>query len=363
MVALSEEQTMLRDMARDWAFEQSPVTAFRKLRDAGERRFDPAAWSQMAEMGWTGIIVPEDHGGLDFGHRSLGVVLEELGRTLTASPLLSTAIAASAITLGGSDATQGEWLPRFAEGAATGALAVDEGPRHDPAKVDTSAANGKLSGRKQFVQGGAEADVLIVSAAQDGAVQLFAIPADADGVSREALDMMDSRDSAHVTFNNVAIQPDWRLEGGAQLLETVLDRGRIYLAAEMLGIAQQAFDTTVEYLKVREQFGQPIGAFQALQHRAAEMFREIELTRSCVEAALDSIDEGSEDIAQLASLAKARVCDTLNLVSREMIQMHGGIGMTDAHDAGFYLKRARVTEALLGNAAFHRDRYAALLGF
>jgi len=363
MVALSEEQTMLRDMARDWAFEQSPVSAFRKLRDAGEARFDPAAWDQMAEMGWTGIIIPEDHGGLDFGHRSLGVVLEELGRTLTPSPLLSTAIAANAIVLGGSGAAQVEWLPRFAEGAATGALAIDEGPRHEPAKVNASVEDGKLSGRKQFVQDGSGADVLIVSGMENGAVQLFAVPADAEGVSREALNMMDSRDSAHVTFDSVFVQPDWRLQGGAQLLEAVLDRGRIYLAAEMLGIAQQAFDTTVEYLKVREQFGQPIGAFQALQHRAAEMFREIELTRSCIEAALDAIDDGADELSQLASLAKARICETLNLVSREMIQMHGGIGMTDAHDAGFYLKRARVTEAMLGNAAYHRDRYATLLGF
>ena len=378
MAVLTEEQSMLRDAARTWTQEKSPVSAFRKMRDSGAPLgYDPAAFNEMAEMGWTGVIIPEEYGGSDFGYLSLGLVLEELGRTLTASPLLATALAtASALILGGSTAQKEAWLPKIAAGEAVGALAVDEGPHHNPEKVAVTAAKSgagyTLSGAKTFVLEGMAAAVFVVSARTSGAtgdkdgITLFLVPADAKGVSRKALKLADSRGAAVVTFDNVALGADavlGEVDKGYPLLEKVLDRARAGLAAEMLGSASQAFDTTLDYLKTRVQFGQVIGSFQALQHRAAKMFTDLELARSCVEAALAAIDNDSPDVPELVSLAKAKVGDTLHLVSNEMVQMHGGIGMTDAHDAGLYLKRARAAEAAFGGQAYHRDRYARLQGY
>ena len=378
MAVLTEEQSMLRDAARTWTQEKSPVSAFRKMRDSGAPLgYDPAAFNEMAEMGWTGVIIPEEYGGSDFGYLSLGLVLEELGRTLTASPLLATALAtASALILGGSTAQKEAWLPKIAAGEAVGALAVDEGPHHNPEKVAVTAAKSgagyTLSGTKTFVLEGMAAAVFVVSARTSGAtgdkdgITLFLVPADAKGVSRKALKLADSRGAAVVTFDNVALGADavlGEVDKGYPLLEKVLDRARAGLAAEMLGSASQAFDTTLDYLKTRVQFGQVIGSFQALQHRAAKMFTDLELARSCVEAALAAIDNDSPDVPELVSLAKAKVGDTLHLVSNEMVQMHGGIGMTDAHDAGFYLKRARAAEATFGGQSYHRDRYARINGY
>jgi alkylation response protein AidB-like acyl-CoA dehydrogenase len=372
MAVLTEEQSMLRDAARTWTQEKSPVSAFRKMRDSGQALgYDPAAFAEMAEMGWTGVIIPEEYGGSNFGYLSLGLVLEETGRTLTASPLLSTALAAaSALILGGSDAQKEAWLPKIASGEAVGTLAVDEGPHHAPDKVALAAAKSgagyKLTGKKTFVLEGMAAAVFIVSAKTDAGVTLFVVPADAKGVTRHALKLADSRGAAVVSFDGVEVGADAVLgeDGkGSALLEKVLDRARAGLSAEMLGSALQAFDTTLDYLKTRVQFGQVIGSFQALQHRAAKMFTDLELARSCVEAALTAIDNDSPDVAELVSLAKAKVGDTLHLVSNEMVQMHGGIGMTDAHDAGFYLKRARAAEAAYGNQAYHRDRYARINGY
>ena len=378
MAVLTEEQSMLRDAARTWTQEKSPVSAFRKMRDSGAPLgYDPAAFNEMAEMGWTGVIIPEEYGGSDFGYLSLGLVLEELGRTLTASPLLATALAtASALILGGSTAQKEAWLPKIAAGEAVGALAVDEGPHHNPEKVAVTAAKSgagyTLSGAKTFVLEGMAAAVFVVSARTSGAtgdkdgITLFLVPADAKGVSRKALKLADSRGAAVVTFDNVALGADavlGEVDKGYPLLEKVLDRARAGLAAEMLGSASQAFDTTLDYLKTRVQFGQVIGSFQALQHRAAKMFTDLELARSCVEAALTAIDNNAPDTAELVSLAKAKMGDTLHLVSNEMVQMHGGIGMTDAHDAGLYLKRARAAEATYGGQAYHRDRYARINGY
>jgi alkylation response protein AidB-like acyl-CoA dehydrogenase len=355
MAVLSEEQTMLRDAAKAWVSEKSPVTAFRKVRDSGNQDgFDRAAWREMAEMGWTGIIIPEECGGTGLGYLTLGIVLEETGRTLTASPLLSTSlIAASAILLGGSDAQKKEWLPKIADGSAVAAFAVDEGPHHHPEKLRLMADGNKLSGTKTFVAEGASADLIIV-AAQGG---LYLVRGNAKGLTRTRLHSVDSRGFANLAFDKVEGEPL------APVLDQVLDCARAGLAAEMLGTATQAFEVTLEYLKTRTQFGQLIGTFQALQHRAAKMFTELELTRSCVEAALIAIDRGANDVPQLASLAKAKASETLHLVSSEMVQMHGGIGMTDAHDAGLYLKRARVAEALYGGASYHRDRYASLQNY
>jgi alkylation response protein AidB-like acyl-CoA dehydrogenase len=378
MAVLTEEQSMLRDAARTWTQEKSPVSAFRKMRDSGQPlNYDPAAFAEMAEMGWTGVIIPEEYGGSDFGYLSLGLVLEETGRTLTASPLLSTALAAaSALILGGSAAQKEAWLPKIAAGETVGTLAIEEGPHHAPEKVALAATKSgggySLSGKKTFVLEGMAAGVFIVSARTSGksgdkdGVTLFLVAADAKGVSRKALKLADSRGAAIVEFANVEVGADavlGEVDKGYALLEKVLDRARAGLSAEMLGSAIQAFETTLDYLKTRVQFGQVIGSFQALQHRAAKMFTDLELARSCVEAALAAIDNDSPDVPELVSLAKAKVGDTLHLVSNEMVQMHGGIGMTDAHDAGFYLKRARAAEATFGGQAYHRDRYARINGY
>ncbi len=362
MAVLNEEQSMLRDAAKSWTQEKSPVTAFRKMRDSGvDIGYDAAAWNEMAEMGWAGVIIPEEYGGSDFGSLSLGLSLEELGRTLTASPLLASGLAAaSALVLGGSDAQKTEWLPKIAEGTAVGALAIDEGAHHAPDKVAATFANGKLDGKKTFVLEGLKADLLIVSAKGPDGVGLYLVRGDDAGVSRTRLALADSRGAANIEFKGAAAEP---LTGGADLIEKVLDRARAGVCAEMLGAAVQAFEVTLDYLKVRVQFGQVIGSFQALQHRAAKMFTDLELARSAVEAALQAIDAGSPDVPELVSLAKAKMGDTFHLVSNEMVQMHGGIGMTDAHDAGFYLKRARACEAAFGSQSYHRDRYAKIQGY
>jgi alkylation response protein AidB-like acyl-CoA dehydrogenase len=376
MAVLTEEQNILRDGARAWTADRSPVSAFRKLRDAG-LHFDPVVYAQMAEMGWTGVILPEAYGGSDFGFLSLGLVLEELGRNLAASPLLSSAVAAaSALLLGGTEAQKRAWLPPIAAGEIVAALAVDEGAHHAPQRVALRAErNGQgwtLTGAKSFVPEGNAADLFVVAARTSGnageiaGLTLFLVSGDAAGLTRHTLKLADGRDAARLAFEGVIVDEHAVLgtvDEGWAVLEPTLDRARAALAAEMLGAATQAFETTLDYLKTRTQFGQVIGGFQALQHRAAKMFTEIELTRSSVEAALTAIDDAAADIPVLVSLAKARAGDTLHLVTNEMVQMHGGIGMTDAHDAGLYMKRARACEAMLGSAAYHRDRYATLHGY
>ncbi|MFO0020110.1 MAG: acyl-CoA dehydrogenase family protein [Alphaproteobacteria bacterium] len=378
MAVLNEEQSMLRDAAKSWTQEKSPVTAFRKMRDSGvEIGYDVNAWNEMAEMGGAGGSIPEEYGGSAFGYLSMGLILEELGRTLTASPLIASGVgAASALVLGGSDAQKSEWLPKIADGSVVGALAVDEGPHHAPEKVALAAtksgAGYSLSGTKTFVIEGLAANLLVVSARTSGkpgdkdGITLFLVPADAKGVSRKRLALADSRGAANITFDKVEVGADAMLgaaDKGWDVLEKTLDRVRAALAAEMLGAANQAFETTLDYLKVRVQFGQVIGSFQALQHRAAKMFTDLELARSAVEAALQAIDADSPDVPELVSLSKAKMGDVFHLVSNEMVQMHGGIGMTDAHDAGFYLKRARAAEAAFGSQSYHRDRYARINGY
>ncbi|HTP77887.1 MAG TPA: acyl-CoA dehydrogenase family protein [Rhizomicrobium sp.] len=378
MAVLSEEQTMIRDGAKSWVQEKSPVTAFRKMRDSGNPDgFDRNVWNEMAEMGWAGILIPEEFGGTGLGYLTLGLVLEETGRTLTASPLISTALTATtALLLAGSDAQKKKYLPQIAEGKLIATLAVDEGAHHAPDKVALKAEKSdkgyKLSGKKSFVLDGGSADLIIVAARTSGkpgdksGITLFLVDGKASGLTRERLKTVDSRGVANLTLSNVEVSGDAVLgpvDGGRDILEATLDRARAGLAAEMLGQAAQSFDVTLEYLKTRVQFGQVIGSFQALQHRAAKMFTDLELARSCVEGALQAIDKDANDVAQLASLAKAKVGDLVHLVSNEMVQMHGGIGMTDAHDAGLYLKRARAQEATFGGSSYHRDRYATLLGY
>jgi alkylation response protein AidB-like acyl-CoA dehydrogenase len=354
---LTEEQRLLKDSARDFCAEQAPVARLRKQRDDKKNGRDLELWREMGQLGWAGVLVPEEFGGAGLGYVALGAVLEETGRTLVVSPLHSTAlIGASALLLAGSDAQKKEWLPKIAAGDVIVALAIDEGAHHAPEKSAMKASGNKLSGAKKYVVDGHIADLFVVA----GGDALYLVKADAKGLTRKELVTVDSRGAADLTFDNVEAEP---LSGGASVRDQILDRARIGLAAEMLGQAQAAFEITTEYLKTRKQFGQVIGGFQALQHRAAKMFTDIELTRSCVYAALDALDRNSNSIPEYASLAKVRASDTLHLVSNETVQMHGGIGMTDAHDAGLYLKRARVAEALYGGASFHRDRYASLTGF
>jgi alkylation response protein AidB-like acyl-CoA dehydrogenase len=366
MAILSDEQTMLRDMAREWVKNESPIEAFRKVRDGGAAAgFDPAAFQAMAEMGWAGIVIPEAFGGSDFGWMSLGLVLEETGKTLTASPLASSALAATALVLGGSEAAKAQWLPQLAAGTAYGALAIDEGPRHAPSGFATTAsrtADGwTLDGAKAFVHEAHGAALLIVAAQGPDGPALFAVPADAPGITLATRKLTDARSHAQVTLAGVKLA-DAAYLGDAALLDQLLDRARIITAAEMLGMAEHSFGVTLDYLKQRTQFGQILSTFQALQHRMAELFTKIELLRSVVEAALAALDSNS-DVAAMASLAKATANDVLHLVSREVIQLHGGIGMTDEYFIGFYIKRARVLENAWGGAAFHRDRFARLSGY
>lgn len=354
MAVLTEEQTMLRDMAREWVDNESPVTAFRKLRDAAPSEgYDTAAWSEIGRMGWGGIVIAEEQGGSALGYLSLGMVVEQLGRNLAASPLASTGPAASAIAFGEDDAAKAEWLPRIATGEVVATLAIDEGPVHG-APVAARVEGGRLTGTKLFVAEGESAAVFVV-AAEDG---LYLVAGD-DGVIRSPRRMADARSHAEVRF---AAAPATRL-GGVDLTAKIVDYATALVAAEMLGLAEQAFATTNDYLKTRVQFGQPLSTFQALQHRMAKMLTELELMRSVVEGALEAIDSGRSDVDQAVSLAKAVAGDTAKLVSREMIQLHGGIGMTDEHDAGLYMKRAAVLEAMWGNAAYHRERFARLNGY
>jgi alkylation response protein AidB-like acyl-CoA dehydrogenase len=375
---LTEEQQMLRDTARAFADEKLPVSQLRALRQkGGEEGYDKAAWKEMAVLGFAGVIIPEEFGGSAFGYVGLGQVLEAQGRTIASTPLLSTALAgASALTIAGNEKQKSAYLPKIASGELLTALAVDEGPHHDPSRITLaakkSAGGYTLSGEKRYVVDGAAANLLIVAARTAGqpgdasAITLFLVPGGAKGVTRAALKTLDAHPAANIAFANVEVGADAVLgpvDGGHDALDAILDRARIGLAAEMLGASDAAFEMTAEYLKVRKQFGQLIGSFQSLQHRAAIMFTELELTRSCVAAALSALDQNANNIAELASLAKARAGETLHLVSNETVQMHGGIGMTDAHDSGLYMKRARVLEALYGSETFHRDRYARLQGF
>lgn len=384
MAVLNEEQTMLKDMATEWARDRMPIAAARALYDeSGGGRpgdgvgFEPDAYAEMAAMGWTGIVVPEAFGGSDFGALSLGLIIEELGRTLAASPLLSSAlVSASALRLAGTAGQQQRWLPGIADGSVVGTLALEEGPHHAPEAVALAAkrtdGGWRLDGLKRPVQDGMGADLFIVAARTSGqagdhdGITLFLVAASTPGLTRTALDQIDARRPALLRFDGVTVADDAMLgavDGGAPLLDAILDRARIGIAAEMLGLATQAFETTLDYLKTRVQFGQVIGSFQALQHRAAEMFGELQLARSVVEAALIAIDADAPDLPALASLAKAVAGETAHRIAGQMIQLHGGIGMTHEHDAGLYYKRALVAAQCYGSTAFHRERWGRLNGY
>ena len=374
-LVLNEEQNMLKDAAKDFCTNTTPITQLRALRDEkSENGFDSETWQKMVELGWAGITIPEDFGGLGFGYMGMGVVMEECGRTLAASPLFATAVlGASAIIHGGTDEQKSELLPRVAAGELLLALALEETPHHSPYGSNTVAkktADGyKVTGNKKFVLDGHVANKIVVVTRTSGSggdregLTLVLVDGDAKGVRVTRTIMADSRNAANIEFDDAEGVLLGEEGGGAEVLDKALDAGRILLAAEMLGGAQECFERTIEYLKVREQFGVPIGSFQGLKHRAAQMFCEVELSKSVVLEALSALDEDSDQIAELASLTKARLNDTYNLISSEGVQMHGGIGMTDEYEIGFFMKRSRVCEHALGNSAFHRDRYGVIQGY
>ena len=377
---LNEEQTMLKDSAKDFCTSNTPIGQLRKLRDdSSADGFDRESWKGMVDLGWAAIPWGEEHGGLAFGYKGLGVVTEESGRTLTASPLYASVwVGGTIINIGGSDAQKAELLAKVSAGEMLLALALEESHRHSPYSISTKAeADGgsySISGSKNFVLDGHVADKLVVAARTSGeqgdrdGITLFLIDRESQGVDVTRTLMADSRNAANIKFEGVSVAGDeviGEVGKGADILDPALDIARIGISAEMLGSLQECFERTVEYLKERKQFGVAIGSFQALKHRAANMFCEIELSKSCVLEALTALEEQreGEEIAKLASLAKAKVGETFNLVSREGIQMHGGIGMTDEFDIGFFIKRAAVTEQTFGDVNFHRNRYGELEGY
>ncbi|MEO1013847.1 MAG: acyl-CoA dehydrogenase family protein [Pseudomonadota bacterium] len=377
-LVLNEEQEMLRDAARGFLTEKAPVAALRKLRDENDATgFDRALWKEMAEMGWAGILVEEQFGGSDFGFVGAGVIAEEMGRNLTASPFVSTSIlAATALQKFAGDAQKQEHLPKISAGDLVVSLAVDESNKHGPAKTALAAeksGNGfKLSGDKTFVADGHVADKVIVAARTGGAageekgITLFLVDAKANGIETERTSMVDSRNAARMRFDGVDATGDdviGEVDGGYAALEGVLAAGRAGLSAEMSGAAQAAFTMTTDYLKERKQFGIEIGTFQALQHRAAHLYSEIELVKSVVLKALQDLDNAFGMAGVTCSLAKAKAGEVAKLAALEAVQMHGGIGMTDEYDIGFYLKRIRVAQEMFGDTAFHADRIARMRGY
>jgi acyl-CoA dehydrogenase len=377
-LVLNEEQLMLKDAAAGFLGEKAPVAALRKLRDeADPLGYSEALWQEMAAMGWAGIAIPEAYGGLDYGYTGLGLVLEQMGRNLTVSPLqASILVCSTAIAKLGTEQQKQALLPALASGELLMALALQEGAHHGPHKVamTAEAADGGfvLNGRKLMVQDAHVAQKFVVAArtsgeaGEDEGLSLFLVDADGAGVSAERVIMVDSRNSGSVSFENVKVGADQllgELDRGYGALQGVLDVANIGLSAELLGLCQESFERTMEYLKERKQFGELLGSFQGLQHRAAEMFSELELARSVVLRALQGIDNGDENLASLASACKAKLCQVAKRVTNEAIQMHGGIGMTDEFEIGFFIKRARVAQQTFGDYSYHLDRYARLKGF
>jgi len=371
-LVLNEEQVMLKDAARNFLQERAPVSHLREIRDSGNKDgFSRELWAEMVDMGWTAILVPEEYGGLAYGYTGLGIVLEESGRTLTPSPLLGTALTGvAALTMAGNETQCAAMLPEIAGGERLLALACDECTRHEPERVETEAEvlddSFRLNGCKTAVLDGHVADTFIVSAWSGKGTSLFLVPSNAPGVSVERYPLLDTHAAARVTFDHVELPAAsllGELHGGQELLDNILDAARVGAAAEMLGIAQEAFERTMEYLKERKQFGVPIGSFQALQHRAAHLFGEIEMCKSLVLKALQNLDENGAGDVELNSLTKAKVGETAHEAALEAIQMHGGIGMTDEFDIGFFLKRCQVLETLYGDHYFHLDRFAKARGY
>ncbi len=371
---LNEEQVQLQDAARGFIANAAPVSHMRGLRDANDPTgFSRDLWRQFAEMGFTGILIGEDDGGLGLGHVEAGVVLEEIGRNLSPSPFLTTAVAAVEALKGTPHAAR--LFPGILAGETVAALAIDERAKHGTgiAMRAERAGNGfRLSGAKQFVTHGHVADVIIVAARTAGSAEdregitLFAVDRDAAGLSAEAVRLADAGLAARLTFDGVEVDADaviGEIDAGADPLGRLLRAGRVGAAAELLGVGGGAMDMTVNYLKERKQFGKLIGEFQALQHRAAHLYCEIELVKSVTLKALQDLDNAFGMASVTCSLAKAKAGEVAKLASQEAIQMHGGIGMTDEYDIGLFMKRIRVAQEMFGDTSYHTDRIARLRGY
>jgi alkylation response protein AidB-like acyl-CoA dehydrogenase len=371
---LNEDQTALQDTIRDFVADAAPVSHMRALRDADDPAgFSRDLWKQFAEMGFTGLMIGEDHGGLGLGHVEAGIVMEEIGRNLSPSPFLTTSVVTVAALEGSSLADR--WFPGIVAGEIVAALAIDERAKHGGAiglKAERSGNGFRLSGAKRFVVHGHVADLLIVAARTGGAddeqdgVTLFAVERKAAGLSASAERLADSGIAARMTFDGVEVDADaviGEIDGGREGLDRLLRAGRAGASAEMLGVGGGAMDRTVNYLKERKQFGQLIGSFQALQHRAAHLYAEMEVARAAVLKAQQLLDAGSDKADAAVSVAKAMTSLATTLSVQEGVQMHGGIGMTDEYDIGFFMKRARVLTELFGDANFHADRLAVAAGY
>ncbi|MEE2525008.1 acyl-CoA dehydrogenase [Hyphobacterium sp. HN65] len=370
---LSEEEQMLRDSAKAFLEEKSPVSELRRLRDEGcKDGFRHAVWQEMGEMGWNGIVIPEEYGGVDMGFTAAGLILQEMGKTLAATPFLASSIlCATALRMGGTDAQKSEHLPKIAAGEKVYALAVDEKARHDANSIEATASkdgNGfKLSGKKRHVVCGNGADILIVAArTDDGSIGLFLVDPSAQGVTRTLRRSIDSQAPADIDFDEVKLDGDALLsetDDGRALLDAVLNAGRACLAAEQLGVAEEAFERTIDYIKEREQFGQKIGSFQGLQHRAAHLLTEVEMTQSLVMKALRQLDESPSQAPLWIAAAKAKATKVGRLAAAEAIQMHGGVGMTDEYEIGFFYKRAQAAGEFLGDDAWGAAQVATMSGY
>ena len=377
-LVLNEEQQMLKESAKGFLAEHAPISEVRNQRDSGsELGYSPTLWKKMSDMGWAAILVPEEFGGLAFGHVGMGQIVEETGRTLTASPLLSTAIlGVSLINLAGSESQKTEILGKIAIGDLTLALALDEEKHHAPTHTKMSATKQDggyvLNGKKRYVIDGSSADKLIVVTRTSGnpgdlkGITLFHVDRDKEGINTERTTMVDGHNSSIISFTDVFVPQNnllGELNRGFRPLSAALDVANVHLACELLGIAQESFDRTLKYMKERKQFGAFIGSFQALQHRAAHWWSEIELCKSIVLKALQSLDAGDVESAALSSIAKAKLCEVVELSTNEAIQLHGGIGMTDEYEIGFFIKRARPAQMLYGGYSYHADRYALISGY
>jgi len=377
-LVLTEEQELLRRTARELIETRSPVAEFRRLRDSVDPvGFSRGLWKEMAELGWAGIPFPELYGGAELGCVELGVVLEECGRRLVASPLVSTVLlGGSALLLGGNETQKKDVLTAVAAGERILAVGLQEGPHFAPYRVETRAERRggawRIAGRKDFVLDGHVADQLVVVARSSGTrderdgLSLFLVDASARGVRRTRTQLVDGRNAARIELDAVEVDAGALLGEagrGAEVLDAVLDRAAAGLAAEMLGGIDVAFQATLEYLKSRKQFGVPIGSFQALKHRAARMFVALELSRSAVLDALQALDARHPRAAQKAAIAKACLGDAAFLIGNEGVQLHGGLGVTDEQDIGLYMKRARTAQFTFGDSGYQRDRYARLEGF
>ena len=367
----NEEQQLLRDSARSFLEDNSPVSRMRALRDERDATgFSRALWKAMADLGWLGIHLAEEHGGSGMGLREVAIIVTECGRVLAPEPLLSTLLlGANAVRLSPNEAVGADVLPAVAAGERLVAFALEETGRFDPYAIGTEAAATEggysISGEKCYVLDGHVADQIVVVARTSGSpgdrdgVALVLVDADADGVDIQRTTMMDGRNAALVRFSGVEVNAD-QLLGDAALLERVLDQATLGLAAEMVGMADEAFERTLTYLKDRDQFGVKIGTFQALRHRAAEMFAELEFARSLVLDGVSAVDDDREDASLSASAAKAQANKAARLIGGEAIQMHGGIGMTDELDIGLFFKRLRAAEITLGDETYHLRRFASL---